>query len=103
MAVPPAWDRRCLRYRRRELWPLISSLFLPTGRSCRLVFGNRLQRMLFQGEDMLGDNPISPLAGGRLTVELRVCQADERTYEPRPFGKPLGEQAFHRRCRVPRL
>src|SRR2546428_313312 len=119
MAVPPAWDRRCLRYRRRELWPLLSpfsdshfrpgnrrplcgdflrtsgwilrndfcapsgsrtgalNLVLPTGRSCRLVLGNRLQRILFQGEDMLGDNPISPLARGRLAVELRVGKADE--------------------------
>src|SRR5438477_6237553 len=111
MAVPPSWDRRCLRYRRRELWPLLFplvqipavvpgagdrfdptcrkqvekrasrrpryscgsraetvNLILPTGRSCRLVLGKRLQRILFQGEDVLGDNPIGPLTGGRLAV-----------------------------------
>ncbi len=41
------------------------------------VGGDGLQRVLFQGEHMLGHYPVGPLVGCGLTVELLVGQADE--------------------------
>ncbi len=38
----------------------------------RLVRRDRLQRILFQREDVFGHDSVSPLAGRRLTVELFV-------------------------------
>ncbi len=75
----------------------------PLRHSLRDVRVDRLERILVEVDDMLGDALIRPSAGSGLSVELLVIHPDEGGDEPRASHQPLGHQALHRRCGGPRL